>query len=178
MANSTQTQFKVKTFLEMVREKTTGGGMIKWGRFSGTDLFPVNWAVQSVHFKGNLLEHPLKYLDFRVLVSRFWPTLLLGYTEADYVLSNFSLYFTNIEADYVQLQFSLYLTGEQRPARAWAWWEDVQRGCGHQRRGVQEGKCQFTEKVISAANNDSSRLFTRSNSNHCPALSSRRSLCH
>ena len=29
---------------------------------------------------------------------------------------------------------------------------------------------------VSAANNDFSRLFTRSNSNHCPALSPRHSL--
>ena len=48
------------------------------------------------------MEHPWKFLDFRVLVSRFWPTLLLGYIETDYVLSYFSLYLTNIEADYVQ----------------------------------------------------------------------------
>ena len=32
------------------------------------------------------MEHPWKYLDFRVLVSRFWPTVLLTYTESEYVL--------------------------------------------------------------------------------------------
>ena len=28
----------------------------------------------------------MKYLDFRVWVSRFWPTVLLTYTESEYVL--------------------------------------------------------------------------------------------
>ena len=32
------------------------------------------------------MEHLWKYLDSRALVSRFWPTLLLTYTEAEYVL--------------------------------------------------------------------------------------------
>ena len=73
VANSTKTKFKVETYLERVREKTSGGEMINTKMDSCELCFSL---FSNAAFEGNLLERPLKYPDFHVLASRFSLTFL------------------------------------------------------------------------------------------------------
>ena len=73
IANSTQDQFKVETFLERVREKSVGGEMGK----TLSQLSQHNtWDVDTFSFSNLTLflkeEHPVEFQEFQnALASRF-----------------------------------------------------------------------------------------------------------